>query len=71
MMYNRRTRNDDTLFIALLVIPAVFATAFYLQSESQIDRLASLNKPPVAIAKSETARTAAIKARLASAGASE
>ena len=71
MNYSRQTRRDDTLFIALLIIPAVFTTAFYLQSESQIDRLASLSKPPVAIAKNVPARTAATNARLASVGASD
>lgn len=71
MSYSRRTRYDDTLFIALLVIPTVFAVAFYLQSESQIDRLASLSKPPVAIAKNAPTRTAAIDARLARAGATD
>jgi hypothetical protein len=71
MIYSRQTRRDDTLFIALLVIPAVLTTAFYLQSESQIDRLASASKPPVAIAKSVPARTAAANARLASANAND
>ena len=71
MNYGRRTRYDDTLFIALLVIPALFSVAFFLQSESQIDRLASLSKPPVAIAKNLPTRSAAIDARLARSGATD
>jgi len=58
MSYSRRSRYDDTLFIAVLVIPAIVAGTCYLQSESRIDQIASLNKTPAAVADNVLARTA-------------
>lgn len=71
MKYSRRSRNDDALFIALLVIPAVFSAVFYLQSESQTDQLASSGSPRIASAKNLPTRTTATDARLARASATD
>jgi hypothetical protein len=45
---DRRTRYDDKLFLALILIPAMFAGARYLESKSRMDQIALQNKPPVA-----------------------
>jgi hypothetical protein len=47
MFNDRRTSFDDKLFIALLIVPAIFAGARYLESKSQMDQIALQNKQPV------------------------
>lgn len=71
MKYSRRSRNDDVLFIALLVIPAFCAASFYLQSESQVDRLASASKLHAPVAQNAPTQTVAIDVRSARAGATD
>jgi hypothetical protein len=52
MFNDRRTRFDDKLFLALLIVPAIFAGARYLESKSQMDQIALQNKAPaVMVAK--------------------
>jgi hypothetical protein len=40
MNMNRRSRREDTLFVIALLVPAIFATARYFQSESEITQIA-------------------------------
>jgi hypothetical protein len=55
MFTDRRTRSDDKLFLVLLVVPALFAGARFLETKSQMDQIALQNKPPVTIvAKAST-----------------
>ena len=57
-MYNERcTRFDDKLFLVLLIVPAIFAGARYLESKSQMDQIALQNKqqPAVMVAKAPPA----------------
>ena len=55
MFTDRRTRSDDKLLLALLVVPALFAGARFLETKSQMDQIALQNKPPVTIvAKAST-----------------
>jgi hypothetical protein len=53
MFNDRRTRFDDKLFLALLIVPALFAGARYLDSKSQMDQIALQNskQPVVMVAK--------------------
>lgn len=52
MFNDRRTRFDDKLFVALLLLPALFAGARYLESKSQMDQIALHNRlPAVVLAK--------------------
>jgi hypothetical protein len=55
MFTDRRTRSDDKLFLVLLIVPALFAGARFLETRSQMDQIALQNKPPVTIvAKAST-----------------
>ena len=55
MFTDRRTRSDDKLFLVLLVVPALFAGARFLETKSQMDQIALQNKPPVTVvAKAST-----------------
>jgi hypothetical protein len=55
MFTDRRTRSDDKLFLILLLVPALFAGARFLETKSQMDQIALQNKPPVTIvAKAST-----------------
>ncbi len=55
MFNDRRTRFDDKLFVALIILPAIFAGARYLDSKSQMDQIALQNKhPAVMVAKAST-----------------
>jgi hypothetical protein len=49
VLTDRRTRFDDVLFVALLLLPAVFAGSRYLQSKSQMDQIALRSRPPATI----------------------
>ena len=52
MFNDRRTRFDDQLFVALLLLPAIFAGARFLESKSQIDQIALHSRlPAVVLAK--------------------
>jgi hypothetical protein len=46
---DRRTRFDDKLFVALLLLPAVFAGARFLESQSQMDQIALRGRLSVVI----------------------
>jgi hypothetical protein len=53
MFNDRRTRYDDKLFIAMIVIPVLVAGVRFLESKSEMDQIAMQNKPQVtAVAKS-------------------
>ena len=59
MFNDRRTRFDDKLFLALLIVPAIFAGARYLESKSQMDQIALQNKPAVTIVANASSPTQA------------
>lgn len=56
MFNDRRTRFDDKLFLVLLIVPALFAGARFLESKSEMDQIALQNKkqPVVMVAKAPT-----------------
>ncbi len=56
MFNDRRTSFDDKLFLVLLILPAVFAGARYLESKTEMDQIAALQnkQPAVMVAKAST-----------------
>jgi len=56
MFNDRRTRFDDKLFLVLLILPALFAGARFLESKSEMDQIALQNnkQPVVMVAKAST-----------------
>ena len=56
MFNDRRTRFDDKLFLVLLIVPALFAGARYLESKSEMNQIALQNskQPVVMVAKAST-----------------
>ena len=57
MFTDRRTRSDDKLFLILLLVPALFAGARFLETKSQMDQIALQNKPPVTIVAKASSST--------------
>jgi len=55
VLTDRRTRLDDKLFVALLLLPAVFAGARFLESRSQMDLIALHGRLPAVILASAPA----------------
>ena len=56
MFNDRRTRFDDKLFLVLLIVPALFAGARYLDSKSEMDQIAlqKSKQSVVMVAKAST-----------------
>ncbi|MBV8210929.1 MAG: hypothetical protein JO133_12800 [Burkholderiaceae bacterium] len=50
MNMNRRSCREDTLFVIALIVPAVFATARYFQSDHEMTRIAQAQAISVAAA---------------------
>jgi hypothetical protein len=40
MNLNRRSHREDALFVIALLVPAIFATARYVQSDREMTRIA-------------------------------
>jgi hypothetical protein len=58
VLTDRRIRFEDLLFVALLLLPTVFAAARYLQSKSQMELIALHNRlPAVMLAKASAANS--------------
>jgi hypothetical protein len=66
VLNDRRTRLEDQLFIALLLIPAIFAGARFLESKSQMEQIALHNRLPVAILAKAPAPTQLVDAAVTS-----
>ena len=49
MFNDRRTRFDDKLFLVLLIVPALFAGARFLESKSEMDQIALQNSKQQAL----------------------
>lgn len=49
MQTDRRTRFDDYLFVAVLLLPVVFAGSRYLESASRMNQIATRNAVPATI----------------------
>jgi hypothetical protein len=63
VLNDRRTRFDDLLFAALLVIPALFAGSRYLDSKSEMDQIALRSKLPAPMLATSAASTQLAAAR--------
>jgi len=50
MNLNRRSRREDALFVIALLVPAIFATARYFESDREMTRIAQAHEISVAAA---------------------
>ncbi len=49
MNLNRRTHREDALFVIALLVPAIFATARYLQSDREMTQIAQAQASSVVV----------------------
>jgi len=47
MNLNRRSYREDALFVIALLVPAIFATARYVQSDREMTQIAQAQAAPV------------------------
>jgi hypothetical protein len=53
MNLNRRSHKEDALFVIALLVPAIFATARYIESDRQMTQIAQAQAASV-VAQSHT-----------------
>jgi hypothetical protein len=49
MNMNRRTHREDALFVIALLVPAIFATARYFQSDREMTQIAQAQASSVVV----------------------
>jgi hypothetical protein len=50
MNLNRRSHKEDALFVIALLVPAIFATARYLESDRQMTQIAQAQTRATSVA---------------------
>jgi hypothetical protein len=53
---NRRSHREDALFVIALLVPAIFATARYVQSDREMTQIAQAQAASVVAQSHEPAR---------------
>jgi len=63
MNFNRRSHLDSVLFVSTLLVPAIFASVRYVETERQITQIAQAQSRPVSVAVDRRAPSNAVLAQ--------